>query len=207
MRETTENLAGRGIWFLPWPATHQWYLGAAIREPSCFFQEGTDAAHSAPHKEVLSHLAVASAAMPGEPAMLGEPVMLKPVVPAVVVPVAMIPAMVPATPAAVTKVVHAIGRIERVPLVDVITMPCRASGQGQTEKDQEQNSLHQYSTALHRSLRFLVPIAPIHARVAIGILPPVVDVHVIHCLAFSHGQYASTSHLRAVRREGAGLGV
>jgi hypothetical protein len=100
-----------------------------------------ETAHSAPRQEALARLAVASTAMPAEPTMPTEAVMLKTVASAML-PVAMIPAMVPATPAAVTKIEHAIGRIGRVSLVDVTTRPSRASGQGQTEKDQEQNNPH-----------------------------------------------------------------
>jgi hypothetical protein len=55
-----------------------------LREPcTCFFQRDTYAANSAARKEALSHLSVASAAM------LAEAVMLKPVVPTVVIPVAL----------------------------------------------------------------------------------------------------------------------
>ena len=83
-----------------------------------------ETAHSAPRQEALARLAVASTTMPAEPAMR------KPVAPAAMLPVAMIPAMVPATPAAITKIEHAIGRIGRVSLVDVTPRPSRASGQG-----------------------------------------------------------------------------
>ena len=81
-------------------------------------------AHSAPRQEALARLAVASTTMPAEPAMR------KTVAPAAMLPVAMLPAMVPATPAAITKIEHAIGRIGRVSLVDVTPRPSRASGQG-----------------------------------------------------------------------------
>src|SRR5262245_60358564 len=110
-------------------------------------------------------LAVASAAMPADAGVR------KTVAPAamtpVMVPMAMIPTMVPATPAAVTKIQRAIDRIGRVSLVDVTTRPSRARGQGQTEKNQGQNSSHQYSTALHPSLRFLVSIARSPAPVSL----------------------------------------
>src|SRR2546426_3997467 len=156
------------------------------------------------------HLAVASAAMPASAAVrktVAPAVVRETVAPAAMIPVAMIPAMVPAAPAAIIKIERTIDRIVGVSVVDVTTSLRRASGQGQTHDDQEQYSPRHDSAAFHRSLRFLLHIACTRTHVAIGHLHPVVDVHVVHCSAVSLGQYASTSHLLVVRREGARMGV
>src|SRR5262249_14669632 len=69
----------------------------------------------------------------------------------------------------------------------------------------------------HRALAIVLPrviaasillrLMSTRTRVASGILPPVVAVHVGHGPAVSRGQDTATGHLRVVRREGAGLGV
>src|SRR5262245_49335187 len=130
-----------------------------------------------------------------------------PATPAAMIPVAMIPAMVPATPAAISKIERTIDRIVGISVVDVTTRLYRASGQGKPDDNQEQYSHRHYAAALHRNLRSLLHIACTVPMVAIGHLHPVVDVHVVHCPAVSLGQYASTNHLLLVRREGARMGV
>ena len=71
---------------------------------------------------------MAAAAMPGEAAAPAE---------AGMIPVAMIPAMVPAAPAAIIKIERAIDRIVGISVVDVTTRLHRASGQGKPNDDQE----------------------------------------------------------------------
>src|SRR2546421_2334949 len=150
----------------------------------------------------------AAAAMPAAVRETVAPAVVRETVaPAAMIPVAMIPAMVPAAPAAIIKIERTIDRIVGVSVVDVTTSLRRASGQGQTDDDQEQYSLRHDSAVFHRNLRFLLHIACTRTHVAIGHLHPVVDVHVIHCSAVSLGQYASTSHLLVVRRDGACLGI
>jgi hypothetical protein len=95
----------------------------------------------------------ATTAMPAEAAMLAFAAMLaeppmpmrKAVAPATMIPVAMIPAIAPVVSVSVVT----------VSILAVANGLRHASGQGKSDADQQQCDPRQYSTAIHRRLRFL----------------------------------------------------
>jgi hypothetical protein len=121
--------------------------------------------------------------------------------PVVMVEVAAVKAAPAAVPTAIVKIERAVDWIGiRVIRSAIVRLP-RASGEEKTDADQERRRLRYHSAALHRSLHSYEFIEC--PGIAIGDLHPVVDVRVVHCVALSVIEYASTGHRLLVGSDGA----
>ena len=91
----------------------------------------------------------AEATVPTEAAIPAESTMGKTVAPAAMIPVAVIPPVVPAVPGAIHTEV-AVDRIIRVSVVGVTHWLRHATGQGESDAEQEGYSFRDNRTASHR---------------------------------------------------------
>jgi len=94
----------------------------------------------------------AEATVPTEAAIPAESTMGKTVAPAAMIPVAVIPSVMPTVPGAIHTEV-AVDRIVRVSVVGVTHWLSHATGQGESDAEQEGYSFRDNRTASHRCLQ------------------------------------------------------